>query len=252
MEHFRADIARGLKDGKNSVDRENEIIKGFAVVSKGITHDRRGEFDDAELNRIVQMGNESNIGLKSRFGHPNMSGTALGTFLGRVKNFRKDGDVVRGDLYIDEIAHDTPDGDLANYVMSLAESDSDAFGSSMVINWEPEFRYVKGDEPEKDEEGNDLPPFIRVSKFREVDIVDDPAANNGMFGTQFFNNTNVKFSAEMTGFLDKFLNSPEALGNVMNFLQKYSANRNYKERMNDEQFGVSPYRPEGKTDVNKA
>ena len=251
MEHFRADVARGLKDGKNGVDRENEIIKGFAVVSKGITHDRRGEFDDAELIRLVQMGNESNIGLKSRFGHPNMSGTALGTFLGRVKNFRKDGDIVRGDLHIDKTAHDTPDGDLANYVMGLAESDPDAFGSSMVINWEPEHRYVKEDEPERDEEGNELPPFIRVSKFREVDIVDDPAANNGMFGTQFFDNTNVKFSAEMTAFFDKFLDSPDAIDNVIGFLQKYSTNRDYKERLMDE-FGVVPYRPEGKTDTNKA
>ena len=251
MEHFRADVARGLKDGKNGVDRENEIIKGFAVVTKGITHDRRGEFDDAELNRLVQMGNESNIGLKSRFGHPNMSGTALGTFLGRVKNFRKDDDVVRGDLYIDEAAHDTPDGDLANYVMSLAESDSDAFGSSMVIDWESEFRYIKDDEPEKDENGKELPPFIRVNKFKEVDIVDDPAANNGMFGTQFFNNTNVKFSAEMTAFLDKFLNNSGAIDNVMNFLQKYLDNRDYKERLMDKNFGVVPYRPEGKTDEKR-
>ena len=260
MEHFRVDVARGLKDGKNGVDRENEIIKGFAVVSKGITHDRRGEFDDAELNRLVQMGNESEIGLKSRFGHPNMSGTALGTFLGRIKSFRKDGDVVRGDLYIDETAHDTPDGDLANYVMKLAESDPDAFGSSMVINWEPELRYVKDDEPEKDEEGNDLPPFIRVSKFREVDIVDDPAANNGMFGTQFFDNTNVKFSAEMTAFLDKFLNSPDAIGNVMGFLQRYSDNRDYKERLMDDKSSGKKlsqikegeiFKKEGKVDMEK-
>ena len=252
MNYFRADVTRGIKEGKLGVDRENEIIKGFAVVTKGITHDRRGEFDDAELNRLVKMGNEKEIGLKSRFGHPNMSVTALGTFLGRVKNFRKDGDVVRADLHIDETAHDTPDGDLANYVMSLAESDPDAFGSSMVINWEPEFRFVKDDEPEKDEKGDPLPPFIRVSKFREVDIVDHPAANNGMFGTQFFDNTNVKFSAEMTAFLDKFLNSPDAIDNVMGFLQRYLDNRDYNEGKNDEKFGVVPYRPEGKTDVGRS
>lgn len=232
MEHFRADVARGIKDG---IDRENEIIKGFAVVTKGITHDERGEFDDAELNRLVQMGNESKIGLKSRFGHPNMSGTALGTFLGRVKDFRKDGDVVRGDLHIDKTAHDTPDGDLADYVMNLAESDPDAFGSSMVINWEPEFRYIKDEEPEKDENGKELPPFIRVNKFREIDIVDDPAANNGMFGMQFFDNTNVKFSSEMTAFLDKFLDNSDAIDNVMGFLQRYSDNRDYKERKNGEE-----------------
>src|SRR5574343_2008678 len=148
--YFRADIARG---GDVRVNRKDEVIAGFAVVTKGVTHDERGEFDDVALDSVVEFGNQSKGGIKSRFGHPNMSSTALGTFLGRTKNFRRDGDIVRADLHIDPTAHETPDGDLAGYVMNLAESDPQAFGSSMVIHWEEELR------DEKQADGNELPPF---------------------------------------------------------------------------------------------
>ena len=222
-ERLRSDISLGIQDGKSGVDREKGIIYGFAVVTKGLTKDRRGEFDEESLQTIVDFGNKSKMGIKSRFGHPNMSNTALGTFLGRVKNFKRDGDIVRGDLHIDKTAYKTPDGDLASYVMDLAESDSDAFGSSMVIQCDFEDRREKDDSPTKDEKGDSLVPLIKVKKLYEVDVVDDPAANEGMFGT-FFSDS-VKLSAGMTDFLDKFLNNPDAVDKTMDFLQRYSNNR---------------------------
>lgn len=218
---FRTDIARA---GGVRVSRNNEVIEGFAVVTKGVTHDERGEFDDSALDKIVELGNQLKMGIKSRFGHPNMSSTALGTFLGRVKNFRREGSIVRADLHIDQTAHKTPDGDLAGYVMELAESDSDAFGSSMVIHWDEEYRQEKDGSLTKDEKGNVLPPLIRVKKLMSVDIVDDPAANNGLFGMPFFSGS-VKPSAEMTVFLDRFLSEPEAVDRVVAFLERYRTNK---------------------------
>jgi len=206
---FRTDIARA---GHVKVDRDKKVIHGFAVVTKGITHDERGEFDYDALNKIVELGNNVKMGIKSRFGHPNMSSTALGTFLGRVKKFRIDDDIVRADLHLDKSANHTPDGDLADYVMNLAESDPDAFGSSMVIHWDKEFRNETDDQ-----EG--VPPLIRVKKLLSVDIVDDPAANNG-----FFSET-VKPSAEVTAFLDKLLSQPDVVEQVALFLDKYRINR---------------------------
>ncbi len=213
--YFRADIARS---GEVRVNREHEVISGFAVVTKGITHDERGEFDDLALNTVVDLGNKAKAGVKSRFGHPNMSSTALGSFLGRARNFRRDGDVVRADLHIDPTAHQTPDGDLAGYVMDLAESDPESFGSSMVIHWDA----LERKEPGAD--GKALPPFIQVKKLLSVDVVDDPAANNGMFGSAFFSET-VRPSAEMTAFLDKFLNQPEAVEKMIEFLERYGFNK---------------------------
>jgi hypothetical protein len=217
---FRTDIARG---GEINIDRENGVIKGFSVVTKGVTKDSRGEFDESALNAVVDLGNKTGLGVKSRFGHPNMSGTALGTFLGRVKDFRRAGDIVRADLHIDQTAFDTPDGDLAGYVLNLAESDPAMFGASMVINWDEEER------EELDADGKKLPPFIRVKKLLSVDVVDDPAANNGFFGDVFFADS-VLPSAELTAFLDRFLNSPEAVEKTIGFLNRYSVNR---ETVND-------------------
>lgn len=215
---FRTDVIRA---GDLRIDREAGIIRGFAVVTKGVTKDARGEFDDASLDSIVSMGNASNMGIKSRFGHPNMSSTALGTFLGRVKNFRRDGAIVRADLHIDSTAYETPDGDLGGYVRNLVESDPEMLGASMVIHWDEEKR------DELDEAGNELPPFIRVKKLLSVDVVDDPAANEGFFGMPFFSDS-VKPSAEMSAFLDKFLVDSEAVSRMMSFLQRYKTNTNHK------------------------
>jgi len=210
-----------------TIEREKEIIRGFAVVTKGVTFDERGEFDDVSLEKIVELGNKSKIGVKSRFGHPNMSTTALGTFLGRVKKFRQDGDIIRADLFIDPTAHDTPDGDLAGYVLDLAESDPGAFGASMVIHWDEEFRKDKEGKVLKDEDGNELPPLIRVKKLLSVDAVDDPAANKGLFGMPFFTE-DVKLSGSFTSFLDRFLEDESAVSKVIAFLGRYNANRKDK------------------------
>ena len=132
----RLETAFGIKEGKSGIDRDYEddkykgVIRGFAVMTQGNVKDMRGwEIDETTLSQIVEVGNKVQLGLKSRFGHPNMSSTALGTFTGRAKNFRKDGDIARADLFISKTAYETPDGDIASYVLDLAEKDSDAFGT---------------------------------------------------------------------------------------------------------------------------
>jgi len=82
---FRADVVRS---GNVKIDRDSAVINGFAVVTKGVTKDSRGEFDDISLNSVVELGNKVKTGVKSRFGHPNMSSTALGTFFGQGAEFQ--------------------------------------------------------------------------------------------------------------------------------------------------------------------
>ncbi len=231
-EFLRSNIARGIQTGKEGVDRNVQhekgkgAIFGYAVITKGRLSEqdvRDWEMDDISLDSVVALGNQSKIGLKSRFGHPNMSGEALGTFLGRARNFRKDGDIVRADLYIDETAYKTPNGDLATYVMDLAETDPEAFGSSLVFDCEFEYRLEKDGTKKKDGAGNDLPALVRFTKLYASDVVDDPAATQGMFG-KFFNSS-VELSAKATEFLDKLLNNPDAVEKVTAFLNRYRVNR---------------------------
>ena len=222
-ELFRSDISRGISEGKSGVDRENGIIRGFAVVTKGEAKGHGIEIDDVALDQVVEFGNQSSIGIKSRFGHPTMSSEALGTFLGRAKNFQRDGEVDRADLHIDKSAYNTPNGNLADYIMSLAESDPDSFGSSIVFEGKRKEQLEEDGTRKKNKEtGEELFPLVRFTKLLGVDAVDNPAANKGMFGTQFFSES-VMPSAEMTKFLDKFLLDQNAIEKTIKFLQRYSA-----------------------------
>ncbi len=229
---LRADIARGINSQDKGVDRNFKhdkgkgVIFGYAVITKGRLNDqdfRDWEMDDISLDQVIELGNQSKIGTKSRFGHPNMSTEALGTFLGRAKNFRKDGDIVRADLYIDETAYKTPNGDLATYVIDLAETDPEAFGSSLVFDADFEYRLEKDGTRKKDNQGNDLPALVRFTKLYASDVVDDPATTKGMFGNFF--NASIELSAKATEFLDKLLNNPDALEKVISFLNRYRDNQ---------------------------
>jgi len=228
---FRADVARGIQEGRAGIDKNNGIIYAFSVITKGEARGHGLEIDEITLDQVVEFGAKSSIGIKSRFGHPNMSNSAVGTFLGRAKNFRRDEGVVRADLYFDKTAYSTPNGDLASYVLGLAESDPQAFGSSIVFDGEPEYRLNEDGTRKKDPAtGKDLLPLARLTKLWAVDVVDDPAANNGMF-SNFFSET-VKPSAEMTVFLDRFLSNPDAVEKVISFLEKYSLTKQVEEVKN--------------------
>ncbi|MCK5161651.1 MAG: zinc ribbon domain-containing protein [Candidatus Aureabacteria bacterium] len=237
MSKERLEVTRGIKEGANGVDRQYEdknskgIIKGFAVMSKGNVKDMRGwVIDDKTLDQIVSAGKaHKKLGLKSRFGHPNMSDTALGTFLGRAKNFVKDGDIVRADLYLSKTAYSTPKGDLASYVLDLAEKDPEAFGTSVCLGeYELEDQIITKEQ--KDEGVTDLAPLLRVKTLETVDAVDSPAANNSMFGTFF--NESVELSAKATEFLENLLSSPDALNKVISFLERFKVNKEELEKFN--------------------
>lgn len=223
-EKLRAEVARGLR-AESPVDRDNHIIYGYSVISKGeaIGHDL--EIDDVTLEQVVEKGNATKFGIKSRFGHPNMSQSAFGTFVGRSKNFEIDGDRVRADLHIDPTAFESPKGNLGGYVEDLAESDPAAFGASIVFELEREMRLNEDGTRKKDDEGNPLLPLARVKTLYASDIVDDPATGDAMF--EFFSDT-VKPSAEITAFLDEYLKQEDAIEKAYLFLNKYLDNKEYR------------------------
>lgn len=222
-ESFRSDVAYGIKNGKEGIDREKGIIYNYAVISKGEAKGHGMDIDDIALDQIIKLGNKSKLGAKSRFGHPNMSTTALGTFLGRAQKFWKDGDTVRANLRLDETAYATPNGDLATYVLDLAESDPAAFGTSIVFEGKSEYRLNPDGTEQRDKKGEVLNPLVRFTQLKASDVVDSPAANEGLFGENFFTDS-VKLSSEATAILDKVLQSPDAVDFVIKFLGRYQTN----------------------------
>ncbi len=177
------------------VDREGTgKLLGYVVAQEGpFKSEGRGEFDRASLATIVKLGNAARGGLKSRFTHPDMSSDGLGKFLGRSQNFTlgtvrsaegKTVQAVRADLHFDASAHETPSGDLAGYILKLAESDPDALSSSLVLQTDEEQRLEKDGTAVCGPDGEPLPPLWRPKKLHASDIVDTGEAVDGLLSAQ--------------------------------------------------------------------
>jgi hypothetical protein len=182
------------------VDREKNVINGVILAEEGpFKSEGRGEFDRKAIRSIVKMGNEKTGGLKSRFSHPTLSDDGLGKHLGRMKNLRADTVlrqagtdesgktlmkemlIARGDLYLDQTALQEPPGGgkpLGQYVMDLAESDPEAFGTSLVLQKNDEYRLDKQGKPLKDGNGDDLPPLWIPTRLHASDVVAEGDATN--------------------------------------------------------------------------
>jgi hypothetical protein len=65
-----------------------------------------------------------------------------------------------------------PNGNLGEYVMDLAEEDSEALGASLVLTTEQETRLDDRGRPLKGDDGEDLPPLWRPKRLHAVDVVD--------------------------------------------------------------------------------
>jgi len=183
----------------SNINMEKGIIEGVSTTTLGIALGHGVWLDSEFIDNTVDQGNSYKQGLKVRFGHPNMSSTALGTFLGRLKNFRRVGDQAKADLFLSNSAKEAPGGDLYNYVLSLADEDDTAFGMSIV--------FEQGEHYQLDKDGKKIyegfttknKTFIELKKLLACDFVDDPAANpNGVFSA--FNR--MTMASQVTEFLD--------------------------------------------------
>lgn len=181
----KMEAVHSLSRGVVGVDRDNKRLLGYVVAERGpFKSAGRGEFDTEGLRQIVAMANGGRMGLKSRFTHPGLSSDALGTHLGRSVNFRMDGDdKVRADLIFADAAFNGPKGNLAGYVMDMAEQDHEAIGSSLVIDPNKVIRKGADGSTLKDESGKELPPLWFPKKLYASDIVDEGDATKSLLST---------------------------------------------------------------------
>ncbi|MCM2369647.1 hypothetical protein [Aporhodopirellula aestuarii] len=207
---FRGRRAEMPADAVIECDREGGrfgagLIPGVSLIMTGEALGHEYWIDEVTLDQVERYGNSSNEkGLKCRWTHPGLSSDGLGRLLGRIHNIRRDGNRVVGDLHIAKLAHDTPEGSLAEYVMCLVDEDASAAGLSIVFHHdfaaEDEFMNEHlGEVTYEDHRGREVKrqafqspdpdnvhnyPHVRLSSLNAADIVDEPAANNGMFDRQ--------------------------------------------------------------------
>lgn len=205
-----------------AIDRESGVIRGVTVAKVGLAKGHDGWLDRTFLLQIVDQAGTRPQGIKARFGHPNMCSTALGTYLGRFHNYSYAGDKVMADLHLDETAKNTPNGNLFEYILDMAQNNPDMFGASIAF---------ESNEPEVGEEEVDgkkeKRSYFRLKDLRATDIVDEPAATDGLF-SENRSLSIVEAPAIATRFLDQnpeitelIFSKPESL---IEFLSNYINN----------------------------
>ncbi|MEI6061264.1 MAG: hypothetical protein WCR72_11180 [Bacteroidota bacterium] len=199
-----------------NIDRELGIIQGVTIARVGIAKGHGGFVDRTFLLQIVDNAASKPAGIKARFGHPNMCSQALGTYLGRFKNYSYSGDQVKADLHLDETSKNTPNGDLFSYVLDMAGKNPDMFGASIVFEiGESVFleEEVDGKKVEKE--------YFRLQELRATDIVDEPAATDGLFSANTFPGIATQFLDENPEIMDLIFSKPDS---VVEFLSNYITN----------------------------
>jgi hypothetical protein len=165
-----------------------DALLGVSIATIGEAVGHRLLFDQVTLSQLQQLGSSKASGIKSRFTHPDWFHDGLGKYLGRVRNFRQDGDRVIGDLYISPAAHTSPGGDIGQYVLDLAREDPGAFGVSIVVDVDRVWVATDGQEIPVNEgrpsNARDKYPVARLQALYAADLVDEPALNpNGLFNS---------------------------------------------------------------------
>jgi hypothetical protein len=153
-----------------TVDNDKGTLEGVKVIEVGQINDARPYYvDEMTLLQIEELGNRSRKGIKVRYTHADQE-DAMGSHLGRAVNFRIDGDCVRADIIMAKSAFVSPKGNLAGYVLSLAEEDSESLGMSVAGMLDGALMSDEGE--------GDLMP-LRFSDLYSADVVADPAATRG-------------------------------------------------------------------------
>ena len=193
LKYFRASVSHGA----GTVDRTGGmfsagIIRGVSVITRGeaLGHEMWIDADFlSDVTGAINASQAASGGVKARFTHPGLSSDGMGRYLGRLTNAQTVGEQVYADLHFAEAATKTPDGNLADYVMTLAEEDPEAFGLSIVFEHDMESseqHYAENTQNNRfvspDEDNRNNFSHARLSRLRAGDVVDEPAANpNGLF-----------------------------------------------------------------------
>ena len=214
---FRATFA-GVQLGDKlleSVDKENEVLHGVQITLEGEARGHGVWLDREFCEAVAAAGNATgDVGLKVRYGHPAMCSDAIGTELGRAKNFRVvdvertiEGEKVQAagvvaDVHLLKSAHSAPQGDIAKHVLETAKEDPKQFGQSIVFTYSDWVVKDKdgnrhsyreecdGEDDSKNKTWNqwrsqsaDGKIYAVLGKLHGSDFTDTPAATDGIFST---------------------------------------------------------------------
>jgi hypothetical protein len=247
-------------DNGSRVSFEERVITDVIMCQVGEAKGHGVHLEQSFIEDGIAYANKyhSKIGLKCRFGHPAMSNDALGTEVGRFKNFRVVDDKMVADLHIFKSANLSPTHPGAgDWILSMADEDPNAIMCSIIFK--PGKKYQYDDEGNKyylkiiyDKYGvsygtenpdqkydSNKPVFVELKELFATDLVDEGAATDKLFSA--IANPD-KFAVIATQFLDEnpriaeFLqHNPEKLED---FLQTYKGLKNQIETNKSKQMKI--------------
>ena len=257
---FRATFAGAMLGAQRlgQIDEENEVLHDVQITLEGEALGHGVWLDREFCEAVAAAGNATgDVGLKVRYGHPSMCSDAIGTELGRAKNFRVvdferdvDGKKVKcagviADVYMLKSAHSAPQGDLVAHVMATAKEDPSQFGQSIVFTYadwvvkdadgarhsyaeevvKPSTRedgsidYKKYNKccEEWNEKSVDGKLYAVLGKLHGSDFTDTPAATDGIFSTGTLAEEAEQMLDEHPQILEVLEKSPKS---VVEFLER--------------------------------
>ena len=249
---FRATFSgteTGIRLGE--VDKENEVLHGVQITLEGEARGHGVYLDREFCEAVAAAGNATgDVGLKVRYGHPAMCSDALGTELGRAKNFEvrdiervtDSGERVTvagvfADVEILKSAHSAPQGDIAKHVLEMAAEDPGQFGQSIVFTYadwvvkdadgnrhsynaevaDPEDKKQALSEEQWFAQSADGKVYAVLGKLHGTDFTDTPAATDGVFSTGTLAEEAEQMLEEHPEIFDAIEKSPKSL---MEFLER--------------------------------
>jgi len=229
------------------IDAENEVLHDVQITLEGEAKGHGIWLDREFCEAVAEQGNATgDVGVKVRYGHPAMCSDAIGTELGRAKNFRVvdfertvDGQTVKcagvvADIHLLKSAHAAPQGDIANHVLETAKEDPGQFGQSIVFTY-ADWKVVDADgnphlyseevphagsRVEEDawlEKSADGKVYAVLGKLHGTDFTDTPAATDGIFSTNTLAEEAEQMLDEHPQIFDAIEKSPKS---VLEFLER--------------------------------
>lgn len=252
---FAASKATGSR-----VNFEDRVITDVIMCQVGEAKGHGVNLEQSFIEAGIAYANKhhSKIGLKCRFGHPAMSNDALGTEVGRFRNFRVVDDKMVADLHIFNSANLSPTHPGAgDWILSMADEDPNAIMCSIVFTPGKKYQYddegnkyylkvvytdfgVKWDtEDPKQKYDPSKKVYVELKELWATDLVDEGAATDKLFSALA---NPDKFAVIATEFLNEhpqiaeFLESnPEKL---QEFINTYKGHKNQIETNKSKQMKI--------------
>lgn len=181
------------------IDAESGVLRGVSLITKGYAkgHTFMGEpiiADDTTLDEVTTAAQGFTDGVPVMFDH----GSGISDLVGSIKEIYRDGEKVRGNLYLLK-THESFDT-----IIEMAESMPSNFGLSISFMNAPEPVMGNDEEPDDDgdEEGdvtgdaNDIVAYAaRIAELYSCDLVQAPALNASLFNAMSEPTTTEKVPA---------------------------------------------------------